>query len=190
MLEHSQLNLFESEQDLKPSIVYRGASLAKTYRSPEIKQESRESDLDYGLNLQESLARYDQSTRSWKTSQICLQENMDFGLAEFSGTWPRSGMMRNGIAYRLRTLVRRTSGSESGFLPTPQASDGTFLKIKRPMMLRGNAYRICSNQGIDGNAKLADIAWNVWGGPLNPEYAEACMMYPIKWTDCTPSETP
>jgi hypothetical protein len=72
---------------------------------------------------------------------------------------------------------------ESGYLPTPQASDATFLMIRRPVYFRGNAYRILSNQNIDGNAKLADIAWNVWDGWLNPRYVEAMMGYQQNWTE-------
>ena len=158
-------------------------SRAKTSRLPAIKKASARNGPASGQSYAELLAKYDLDSQLWKTSQTCLQESGDVGLAEYSETWPRSGMMQSGIAYRLPPLALRTSGTESGFLPTPQASDGLFYKIKRPMILRGNAYRITSNQGIDGNAKLADIAWNVWGGPLNPEYVEAVMMFPIKWTD-------
>jgi hypothetical protein len=75
---------------------------------------------DYGRNLPVSLAKYDLVTQSWKTFQHSL-----FGdLIAFSETWPRSGMMQNGIAYRLRPLVRLTDATECGLLPTPDASSG------------------------------------------------------------------
>ena len=38
-------------------------------------------------------------------------------------TLPRSGSMRNGTLYELRTLAPRTSESESGLWPTPVAHD-------------------------------------------------------------------
>jgi hypothetical protein len=94
--------------------------------------------------------------------------------------------MQDGVAYPLPKSEHRISEKESGYLPTPQKSDGTFRMIRRPLKLRGNAYRINSNQGVDGNAKLADIAWNVWGGPLNPTYAEAMMLWPLEWTALQP----
>ena len=72
-----------------------------------------------GANTPGSLARYDRNTCSWKTSQLCL----DGGLETFSETWPRSGMMRSGIAFRLPTLVPLTDGIASGSWPTPTAVD-------------------------------------------------------------------
>jgi len=41
----------------------------------------------------------------------------------YSGTWPDSGMMLNGVSYRLRTSAPRTSGGGSSSWPTPNASD-------------------------------------------------------------------
>ena len=46
------------------------------------------------------------------------------GINEFSETWPRSGMTRNGIAYLLPPLVRLTDETGSGLLPTPRAIYG------------------------------------------------------------------
>ena len=77
-----------------------------------------ESAAGYGENTAGSLASYDPASSSWKTSQLCLVE----GLAPFSATWPRSGMMRNGIAYQLPTLVRDNFGTEFGLWPTPNAT--------------------------------------------------------------------
>ena len=62
----------------------------------------------YGRNTPDLLASYDPATSSWKTSQHCLVE----GLETFSETWPRSGLMRNGIAYQLSPLVHLTDETE------------------------------------------------------------------------------
>lgn len=67
-----------------------------------------------GVSIPAILAKFDLNTSSWKTSQHCL----DGDLASFSETWPRSGMMRNGIAYRLPPLALITSETVSGLLPT------------------------------------------------------------------------
>jgi hypothetical protein len=72
----------------------------------------------YGRSTPELLARYDPATSSWRTSQLCL----DGALSEFSETWPRSGLMRNGIAYQLPPLVRLTDATGSGSWPTPTAN--------------------------------------------------------------------
>ena len=74
----------------------------------------------YGLSTPELLARLDQDTSSWRTSQRCLVE----GWTEFSETWPRSGMMRSGIAYQLPPLALGTDETASGLWPTPLAQDG------------------------------------------------------------------
>ena len=68
-----------------------------------------------------SSARYDQDSLSWKTHQYSLLG----GLTEFSETWPRWGLMRNGELFPQQTLVPPTGETESGLLPTPLASLGT-----------------------------------------------------------------
>ena len=66
--------------------------------------------------LCEPFAWYDPESCSWKTWQRCLIE----GWEPFSGKWPRSGMMRNGIAYRRRPLAPLIAGTaSSSLLPTP-----------------------------------------------------------------------
>jgi hypothetical protein len=94
-------------------------SLAKTSALPARVLGWRERVAAYGASTPELLARFDQSSRLWKTSQHCLVE----GLETFSETWPRSGTMRNGIAYRLPPLVPLTEEIESGSLPTPVSVD-------------------------------------------------------------------
>jgi hypothetical protein len=47
---------------------------------------------------------------------------LDGALAEFSETWPRSGLMRNGTAYQLPPLVRLTDETDCGLWRTPDAS--------------------------------------------------------------------
>ena len=78
-----------------------------------------ENDPAYGANMPGSLARYDHATSSWKTSQLCLGG----GLETFSETWPRSGTMRSGIAYRLPPLEPHTGATASGYWPTPNLVD-------------------------------------------------------------------
>ena len=97
-------------------------NLAKTSALPEKAQGLPESGPVCGANTPGSLARYDPDTSLWKTSQLCL----DGALETFSETWPRSGMMRSGTAFRLPTLVHLTDGIGSGSsrIPTPRAYMG------------------------------------------------------------------
>ena len=126
----------------------------------------------------ELLTKYDPITSSWKTSQLCL----DGDLQEFLGTWPRSGMTRNGTAYRLPTLAESTSGTEYGLLPTPAAREGRdWSKAKILARLdRGGcvARRICN---LSSTLRLSE---EIVG--LNPCFAEWMMGYPEKWTDLKP----
>jgi DNA (cytosine-5)-methyltransferase 1 len=114
-LEHSQPTLFDG-MELESMSSSEGFH-AKTSASQEKAQVWRENALAYGENTPDLLANYDPDTSSWKTSQHCLVE----GLETFSETWPRSGMMRSGTAYRLPPLVRLTDATEYGLLlPTPR----------------------------------------------------------------------
>ena len=74
-------------------------------------------DQDFGLSFGESFASYDPATSSWKTSQHSFIEE----LTRFSGTWPRSGFMQSGIAYRLPTPRRRRMHADDA---TPAALAG------------------------------------------------------------------
>lgn len=106
---------------------------ARISPAPEKGSESRESGADSGQNFPESLAKYDLDSRSWKTHQCSLLG----GWIEFSGTWPRWGMMRNGELYPLRTPARLTSGKGSGLWPTPclPGNGGSYGKKKLKEML-------------------------------------------------------
>jgi len=74
-----------------------------------------------GPSLPASFATYDPDTRSWRTSQVCLGGELE----TFSETWPRSGMTRNGTAYRRLPSVPRTSVTDGSAWPTPRATDGS-----------------------------------------------------------------
>ena len=92
---------------------------APTSRLPERGRGSPGRNPASGANTPGSLARYDRDSSLWKTSQLCL----DGGLQTFSETWPRSGMMRSGIAYRLPPLEPLTGATASGYWPTPNLVD-------------------------------------------------------------------
>jgi hypothetical protein len=95
-------------------------SHAKTSATQASAQASTANAPGYGQSMPELLASYDRDSSLWRTSQLCL----DGALSEFSETWPRSGLMRSGTAYRLPPLVPLTAVTESGsLLPTPRSSD-------------------------------------------------------------------
>jgi len=133
-------------------------------------------EADCGESSPALLAKYDPNSSSWKTSQLCL----DGELAEFSETWPRSGMMLNGTAYRLPTLVPDSFGTECSLWPTPNA---TAFKGGRQSPRRGvkNPER---NNWQDWCSLVLGQRYPV------PETAEQVMGFPEGFTETSNSETP
>lgn len=121
-MEPSRLSRFG--MTCKPLTEGRGAELltswragfrAKTSAWPETAQGLTESEAECGTTWPGSLARLDRATSSWETAQLSLLGDWD----EFSQTWPRWGLMRNGECWERQTLAPLTSGSASGLWPTP-----------------------------------------------------------------------
>ena len=194
------------------SMSLRAASPAKTSQSQEIRQEYKtERAVDYGQSAPVLLGSFDLNTPSLKTSQTCLMENGELGLSEFSGTFPRSGMMRSGTVYQLPNLARTITEIGSGLLPTPVASDMGSASQKRinqtghpKAALREAVFWPTPNAsqgGTTGNWKpvrdsghtvqlsLAQSVRNLriqqgkpFGG-LNPTWVEWLMGFPIGHTD-------
>jgi hypothetical protein len=92
------------------------ASRAKISPMPERALGSPVHGRVFGPSTQDSFASYDPDTSSWRTSQLCLDGDLD----EFSETWPRAGTTRNGIAYQQQPLAPLTGATGSGLLPTPE----------------------------------------------------------------------
>lgn len=82
-------------------------------------RDSRAPGADCGRRWSGSFARYDHTSRSWRTPQTSLLG----GFSEFSETWPRWGWMRDGECSELETPEPRTGAIGSGFWPTLTAGD-------------------------------------------------------------------
>jgi hypothetical protein len=87
----------------------------------------------FGTSTPDSFATFDPVTSSWRTSQLSLLEDS----TSFSGTWPRAGMTRNGIASRLAPLAPLTAATASGLWPTPTTKDNMLS----PSMQKWPAHR-------------------------------------------------
>lgn len=143
---------------------------AKTLAERVSKPGSAVVDQDCGPSMPGSLATFDRNSSLWKTSQLCL----DGDLAEFSGTWPRSGMMRSGSAYKRRQSVVRILETECGLLPTPT--------------VKGNYNRVgASATSGDG---LATRVKRLTGFYPAAEFYEVMMGYPPRWTELQNAEMP
>jgi hypothetical protein len=119
--ESQQTDLFgtELDQTLLPEDFP-----ARTSQRQESRQALTVSAVDSGPSLPVLLASYNPDTQSWKTSQTSLVATADDGLDEYSETWPRSGMTRNGIAYQLPRLAPTTTEIGSGYWRTPASANG------------------------------------------------------------------
>jgi hypothetical protein len=65
-----------------------------------------------------SFARWDRDTSSWRTSQVCLWEDLD----TFSDSWPRQGSMRSGECFPAPDWEGVTGEKESLSWATPAAT--------------------------------------------------------------------
>ena len=68
----------------------------------------------------------------WKPQRSLLE-----GLDEFSETWPRWGMMRNGACWDATTLVDLTSAKGSGSRLLQQKSDAKRCRFKDRIRIPG-----------------------------------------------------
>ena len=102
-----------------------------------------------------SLARYDRATSSWKTAQCSLLGDSE----EFSATWPRWGLMRDGACWEQPTLVPRTSASGSGLWRTPSA---------HVIEAKSTVTKLTGRKPSDPQVGLADqvIARVMWQTPV------------------------
>lgn len=112
---------------------YLAGFRAKTYQQQEKAQVLKENDQECGNTWPGLLAKYDRATHTWKTAQCSLLEDSD----EFSETWPRWGMMRNGVSYLRQIPALRIYGNESGLWATPTTMDK--LPPKSPEALHREA---------------------------------------------------
>lgn len=88
---------------------------ARTSALLDSEQDSEAIDQGYGRSLRGWFAKYDHEASLWKTAQLSLFVDSD----EFSETWPRWGLMLDGVSYLLPTAVHSICESESGLWPTP-----------------------------------------------------------------------
>lgn len=151
---------------------------AQPERSPDLKDQSRDS----GKRSAELLAIYSPDTLSWKT----LQRSLLGGLVTFSGTWPRSGMMLSGNAYRLRQSARPSLeevGIESLSWPSPTATDACGRGYHGS--LEGNYW-----PALPGAIALS-LGYPVQHpitGKICPKFVESLMGFPTGWTALDASE--
>lgn len=104
-------------------------------------------------------ASYNHDSRTWRTCQVCLLTNMP---DEYSETWPRAGLMLNGVCYPQPNAERRISAIESGFFATPTAKANQLA----PSMMKHASCRKMLPTPNTLNHKDSGILGRDWGGDL------------------------
>lgn len=192
--ENSAPTLFDG-MELPTSTSSVAGSHARTLASLENDLASKVRDLVSGRSTQDLLANFDQDSLSWRTYQVCFLSEWE----SFSGTFPRSGMMRSGTVSRLPPSAPLINGTGSGWWPTPVASDAnSFARVTDAMTFRRTSSgrpRKISHNGVEGSVGLSravQIEAFLRGeevGALNPLWVEWLMGFPINWTGSEPLET-
>jgi hypothetical protein len=143
-------------------------SHAKTSPPLEVVKASKGPGVDCGWKWQESSVKWSHSTSSWRTRQCSLLEGLDV----FSETWPKWGIMRDGECWEQTPLEPVIIAPESGYVPTPCASD----------------YKGGARNGRDSEFKhwLKRRHGNSYP---HPQRVEEMMLWPIGWSELEPLET-
>ncbi len=157
-----------------------------------------------GLRQGSAFALYDQDLHFWKTCQASFLQDIS---ERYSESFPKSGMMQDGVCYLLQTSGLHTKERDCGYLPTPNAWNGrrgpggngynpkskkqsdrsleTFVKYYPTPTMRDWKDNGKSPAELNRNSTtLATIA----GGQLNPNWVEWLMGWPVGWTDLKPLE--
>jgi hypothetical protein len=116
-----------------------GASRVRTFQLLVEALGLQENGRAFGEKWRELSVKYNPDTHSWKTHQCSLLEGLD----EFSETWPKWGMMQNGVCWERIIAERPTNETESGFWRSPDTGQGgTSGLLKKGLNKRANGQPI------------------------------------------------
>ena len=181
---------------------FLGASRAKTSALPAEATAWTESAPASGEKWPAWFAKWNPASCEWRTPQCSLLEDSE----RFSETWPRSGLMRGGTCYLLPTVAPFISASASGsLLPTltvcgnynatgasKKAGAGLATALAKLLpTLAARDYRSPNAKSYSerGGGKKSEQLPNAIRGPLNPDWCEWFMGFPIGWTASEPLAT-
>lgn len=176
-LSHSQYGMtFQrsmASRGPEPWMLSPEDSHAKTLASAAQGGESKEREADSGSKWQESFAKLNPLTLSWKTAQCSLIEDSEQSLE----TWPQWGSMRSGECFELPPLERPIIEPDFTWLLTPTAQSYKAWSFRNPLAL------IRKNHA-DGN--LQEQLMRLYQRMTTPRCQEILMMWPEGWTDSKP----
>ncbi len=146
---------------------------AKTSQVQEKEPALTGSEAECGDTWQESLAKYDPSSCSWKTAHCLFQED----LPESSVILPKWGMMQDGECWERTMSLPPTKDNEFGLWPTPQRVDYKGTSRDSAFQQRAAQYNLWSM----GQREYSTIY-------PSPTAYEAIMGWPMQWTELKPLE--
>lgn len=192
-----------SECSIHPStpekwIVFMQDSLARTLAEPVLKRAlDMRRDQAFTEKSSALLALFDQKNSTLKTCQQSLLTDSE----QFSQTLPRWGSMRNGVVsehpisalsmsetggFCLPTLTVHGNYNRKGASKT--SGDGLVTALKRMPTLCARDWKDTGRSNAEINRHTPPLAVHA-GGPLNPEWCEWFMGFPIGFTESKDLET-
>lgn len=142
----------------------------------------------FGANCSECFAKLTQSGSWQKMYQGCYQVKMESFLDEFSGTWPKWGVLHGGIVSQPMLSVHNFGVSAWPLWPRPIASDDlawTKCKASNP---RESIIKSWEKHGQD--RPIYDFMWHGLSATQAAEFHEMMMGFPAHWTECDVWEMP
>jgi DNA (cytosine-5)-methyltransferase 1 len=159
---------------------------AKTSAQLEKGQELTENEAECGEKWRASFTKYDLDTRSWKTHQCSLLEDLE----EFSETWPQWGLMRDGECWEQRTLEQTIRGTEFGLSPdgmatfhTPNTTGLDGGSNSRKALKKKQMYPTPTVGCVEGGEQSSRVEKTESGGYILRKLNKPNMTYGAKLSD-------
>lgn len=153
----------------------------RTLAAQEREKGSQAQGQDCGPKWRASLTRYDHDMSSWKTHQCSLLG----GSEEFSETWPRWGLMRDGECWEQIPPGFHIIEPEYGWLPTARASMAThgICWARAYSDHKGNLEDFLAQKLVQTGVQ------RIRGLSVSASFVTLLMGWPQKWTSLKPLET-
>lgn len=127
-----------------------------------------------GVSTSGWFARWSPGSSGWRTAQCSFLGDSE----QFSATWPRSGSMLGGMCFQRPTLAPGICANGSGSLPFT----GNAPRRLPTLAARDYRHPNAKSYAERGGGSKGEQLPNVLGGPLNPDWCEWFMGWPIGWT--------
>lgn len=133
-----------------------------------------------GPKLHGLLAYFDRPGCCWRTFPGSSLFAAETDLGRYSETWPTSGMMRNGIAFRRPPLAPRTCVTDYLLLPTLRSrEDGCYQRDRG----QKGQERATLMGVLKGWMPTLAVSGGSGGGRIHPRWALWYMGFPEDWCD-------